>query len=155
MPTLTQPKVSKAILITASIVFITACSSSSIKEKINKAGDVAGQTAGEVIEGAVKGAKKAFDVTLVAPATLKEKGIAFGKATASSDSAGTDNMLILYVIFNKDFEGKLTAKAYDQQELEMGRALVTVSGKAGEARFVEFHFDKRTNIGSKDKLTIE
>lgn len=154
MPTLTQANVSRAFLI-ASIIFITACSSSSIKEKINKAGDVAGQTAGEFIEGAVKGAKKAFDVTLVAPEMLKEKGISFGKATISSDSAGTDDMLILYVIFNKDFEGKLTAKAFDQQSLEMGRAVVNVSGKKDEAKFIEFHFDKRTNIGSKDKLTIE
>ena len=39
-----------------------ACNSSTIKEKINQAGDVAGQTAGEFIEGASKGVQKAFDV---------------------------------------------------------------------------------------------
>ena len=63
--------------------------------------------------------------------------------------------LVLYVIFNKDFDGKLTAKAFDEQNLEMGRSLVQLSGKQGDAKFIEFHFDKRTNIDSKNKLTIE
>ena len=147
--------VKNIIALTLAALLIAACSTTEVKENINKAGHAAGETAGEFIEGAVKGVKHAFDVTLVAPASLKEKGIEFGKATVSSDSTGTDNLLVLYVIFNKDFEGKLTAKAYDQQSLEMGRAAAQVKGKAGEAKFFEFHFDKRTNIGSKDKLEIE
>ena len=140
--------------LTIALLF-TACSTSSIKEKINKVGDVAGQTAGEFIEGASKGVQKAFDVKIVLPEGLKEKGIEFGKSTVTSDSVGTDNLLLLYVIFNKDFEGKLTAKVFDDQSQEMGRASVNVSGKKDEAHYVEFHFDKRTNIDSKNKLTIE
>lgn len=146
----------KKIVFTAVIaLLLTACSSESIKEKINKAGDVAGQTAGEFIEGATKGVQKAFDVKIVLPGDLKEQGIEFGKASVTSDSVGTDNLLLLYVIFHKDFEGKLTAKVFDEQSLEMGRASVNVSGKKDEAKFMEFHFDKRTNIDSKNKLTIE
>jgi uncharacterized protein YcfL len=145
-----------AILILVLVFLITSCSSNSIKEKINKAGDVAGQTAGEFLEGASKGVRKAFDVTVTLPSDLKEKGVEFGKATVSNDSSGgTDNLLVLYVIFNKDFEGKLTAKVYDDQSLEMGRSIVTLNGKKDETKFVEFHFDKRTNIDSKNKLTIE
>lgn len=136
-------------------MLLTACSSTSIKEKINKAGDVAGQTAGEFIEGASKGVQKAFDVKIILPGGLKEKGIEFGKATVSNDSLGTDNTLVLYVIFNKDFEGKLTAKVFDDQSQEMGRSIVTLTGKKDETKFIEFHFDKRTNIDSKNKLTIE
>jgi hypothetical protein len=146
----------KRIILVPIIGFLfTACSSTSIKEKINKAGDVAGQTAGEFLEGASKGVKKAFDVTVILPSDLKEKGVEFGKATVSSDSIGTDNLLVVYVIFNKDFEGKLIAKVYDDQSLEMGRSIVTLNGKKDETKFVEFHFDKRTNIDSKNKLTIE
>lgn len=145
----------KIFLAIASLLFIAACSSSSIKEKINKAGDVAGQTAGEFIEGASKGVQKAFDVKVTLPEGLKEKGVEFGKATVGSDSMGTDNLLVLYVIFNKDFGGKLTAKVFDEQSLEMGRASVDLVGKKDDAMFVEFHFDKRSNIDSKNKLTIE
>lgn len=145
----------KALIIAAAAIILASCSGSAIKENINKAGNVAGQTAGEFIEGASKGIRKAFDVQLKLPEGLKEKGIEFGKTTVSSDSLGTDNLLVVYIIFNKDFESKLIAKAFDEQGLEMGRANVIVKGKKGEAKFVEFHFDKRTNINSKNKLTIE
>ena len=136
-------------------LLLAACSTETIKEKINKAGDVAGQTAGEFIEGASKGVQKAFDVEVQPAVMLKEKGLAFGKASIVSDSVGTDNLLLLYVIYNQDFEGTLTAKVFEAQDLEMGRARAAVSGKKGEAAFVEFHFDKRTDVDSKNKLTVE
>lgn len=145
----------KTVFALVTVVFLGGCSPSSIKEKINKAGDVAGQTAGEFLEGASKGIQKAFDVKIVLPEGLKERGIEFGKASVTSDSSGTDNLLLLYVIFNKDFEGKLTAKVFDDKSQEMGRSTVNLQGKKDEASFVEFHFDKRTNIDSKNKLTIE
>ena len=145
----------KTILAAALAITTVACSSDSIKEKINKAGNVAGQTAGEFIEGASKGVQKAFDVKIITSNQLKEKGIELGKSTVSSDSVGTDNLLVAYVIFNKDFEGKLTAKVFDDQSQEMGRCIVNVTGKKDEAKFIEFHFDKRTNMDSKNKLTIE
>jgi len=145
----------KYILILAVTLGLTACSTSSIKDKINKTGDAAGQVAGEFLEGASKGVAKAFDVKIDLPKNLTEQGIQFGKATVTSDSVGTDNLLVLYVIFNKNFNGTLTAKAFDDQLLEMGRATATLSGKKNETRFVEFHFDKHTNIDSKNKLTVE
>ncbi|MBL7947365.1 MAG: hypothetical protein JNN19_00085, partial [Bacteroidia bacterium] len=75
------------------ILVLAACNSSTIKEKINQAGDVAGQTAGEFIEGASKGVQKAFDVKVELSESLKSKGIELGKSTVSSDSLGTDNLL--------------------------------------------------------------
>lgn len=132
-----------------------SCSTDSIKEKINKAGDVAGQTAGEFIEGASKGVQKAFDVDVQPNEILKSKGLAFGKASIVSDSVGTDNVLRLYVIYNQDFEGSLTAKVFDDQDLEMGRTRAAVNGKKGDAAFVEFHFDKRTDVDSKNSITVE
>jgi hypothetical protein len=145
----------KLISLTSLILGLSACSSSSIKDKINQTGDVAGQVAGEFIEGASKGVAKAFDVKVELPQGLTDKGIEFGKASVTSDSLGTDNLLVLYVIFNKDFEGTLTAKAFDDQSLEMGRATVTVNGKMNDAKYLEFHFDRLTNIDSKNKLTVE
>jgi hypothetical protein len=145
----------KHIIFIVACVSLTACTSSSIKEKINKVGDAAGQTAGEFIEGASKGVQKAFDVNVQPSESLKSKGIVFGKATISNDSAGTDNLLLLYVIFQQDFEGKLTAKVFDDAGLEMGRTNAVINGKKEDAKFVEFHFDKHTNIDSKNKLTVE
>lgn len=134
---------------------LASCSTSTVKDKINQAGDAAGQVTGEFIEGAAKGIQKAFDVKLELPQNLQEKGIEFGKATVSSDSSGTDNLLVVYVIFNKDFNGELTAKVFDDKNQEFGRSRMKIIGKKGDASFIEFHFDKRTNIDSKNKVVVE
>ena len=134
---------------------ILSCSSDSIKQKINKAGNIAGQATGEFVEGASKGIVKAFDVTIKVSQKLIDNGIELGKSTVTSDSTGVDNLLVIYVIFNKDFKGKLTSKAYDENSLEMGRTSVLVEGKKDEAKYIELHFDKRTNLDSKNKITIE
>ena len=134
---------------------ILSCSSDSIKQKINKAGNIAGQATGEFVEGASKGIDKAFDVTIKVSQKLIDNGIELGKSTVTSDSTGVDNLLVIYVIFNKDFKGKLTSKAYDENSLEMGRTSVLVEGKKDEAKYIELHFDKRTNLDSKNKITIE
>lgn len=143
------------LLLVLIAVGVSSCSSDSIKEKINKAGDVAGQTAGEFIEGASKGVKKAFDVKMKLGDSLTEQGISLGKCTVSSDSLGVDNLLLAYVIFNKDFKGTLTAKLLDENGLEMGRSKASVSSTSGNAGFIEFHFDKNTHIGSKNVLLLD
>ncbi|MFN5418364.1 MAG: hypothetical protein ACK5B9_15000 [Flavobacteriia bacterium] len=134
---------------------LIACKPSVVKEKINKAGDVAGQTAGEFFEGVSKGVQKAFDVDIDLPENLKTQGIEFGKSTISSDSVGSDNLLNLYVIFNKDFKGEFTAKVLDDKSKEMGRARTEILGKKGDAKFFMFHFDEKTNIDSKNKIVVQ
>lgn len=116
---------------------------------------MAGETVGEFVSGVSSGVSKAFDVKVSLPEGLAQRGLAFGKVTVSSDSVGTDNLLTLYVIFEKDFKGNLIAKVYDDKQLEMGRVRVDLRGKAGEARFVEFHFDRRTNIDNDSRIVVE
>jgi len=136
-------------------IFLISCSSSSVKEKINKAGDIAGQASGEFAKGIGNGVSKAFDVKIDLPQSLSDKGIKFGKTTISSDSIGTDNLLSIYFIFEKNFSGKITAKVFDNKGQEMGRAVGFAEGKENETKFIDFHFDKRTNIDSDCKITIE
>lgn len=145
----------KQLIILVLLLWIFSCSTDNIKEGINKVGDAAGQTAGEFIEGAAKGVEKAFDVKVTLPENLKQHGIEFGKTYVTSDTIGTDNLLMVYVIFNKPYTDTLVAKVFDDQHLEMGRVSSVVSGLQNEAKFVEFHFDKRTNIDSKNVLTVE
>ncbi|MDF3027704.1 MAG: hypothetical protein K0S23_2011 [Fluviicola sp.] len=145
----------KPFVFIISSILLTACSTSEIKESINDAGDATGQTAGEFFEGATKGIQKAFDVKVSIDPQLKTKGIEVGKTQVASDSAGTDNLLTVYVIFNQNFKGKLTAKAFDDKKLEMGRSSVEVQGKKDEAKYVDFHFDRRVNLDSKNELVIQ
>lgn len=134
---------------------LASCSPESIKEGINKTGDIAGQTAGEFVEGVAQGVEKAFELKIKPNASLTGKGISFGKATVKSDTIGTDNLLIVYTIFNKDYSGSITAKVFDEKGIESGRSTVSLNAKANDARHLEFRFDKHTNIESNYSLMIE
>ncbi len=135
-------------------IAISACSSSSVKEGLEKAGDAAGQTAGKLAKGIQSRMNKSFDVEIELPAHLQKSGISFGKTIVSSDTQGTDNLLSIYFIFSENYQGPVTVKAFDHQQ-EMGRVTTRVEGKKGEAKYIDFHFDKRTNIDSDSKLIME
>lgn len=136
-------------------IAVCSCSSSTVKEGIEKAGDAAGQTAGKLAKGIQTGMNKTFDVQVELPDQLKNKGITFGKTIVSSGVEGTDNLLSVYFIFSENYKGSITAKVFDTESKEMGRASSTVEGIKGEAKYIDFYFDKRTNIDSDSKLTIE
>jgi hypothetical protein len=63
--------------------------------------------------------------------------------------------LTLYLIFDKDFSKEVTAKAFNKNNLERGRTKITIIGKSGDARYFDFEFDKRTDLGFRNKITIE
>ena len=138
-----------------SVIFLFSCSNSSVNDKINKVGEVVGEAGGHLAKGIGNGATQAFEVKIDLPLNLKEQGLSFGKITVGNDTSGNDNLLSVYFIFAKDFSGNLTAKVFDNKSMEMGRANILVEGKMNEAKFFDFHFDKRTNIDSDCKLTIE
>ena len=144
----------------ASILFLSALTvlfscNGTVKEKINTVGGAAGETAGEFFKGVGKGIDDAMQVTIVSPPYIARRGLEFSKTTIASTSEGTDNLLNVYVIFKKEFKGKLSSKVYDPEGHETGRTSVDVEGKAGDAKYVDFEFDKRTNIDSDYKIVIE
>jgi hypothetical protein len=135
---------------------LCGCSPHKIKENINKTGDAAGQAIGEFTSGVTTGVKKVIDAHVELNEVLKRNGIAFGKVAVTSDSAvENENVLIVYMIFNKDYKGTMVAKAFDNKNLEMGRVRLNIEGKKDEAKYIEFHFDPRTDIDRDSKLTIE
>lgn len=132
-----------------------SCSGNTVKDGINKAGDVAGQAAGEFVEGAAHGVEKSFELAPIIDPALQAKGIAIGSYDVTSDSVGSDNVLTLYVIFNQPYQGSLLAKVFDHKQLEMGRASTEVSATKGEAKYIDFKFDPHANIDSDTKVTLE
>lgn len=125
------------------------------KETVNKGGETVGQTASEFVNGVAKGIDKTYLPELVISEDLKTKGLKSGKYMIGRDTSGSDNMLSVYLIFDKDLKTELKAKAFDANGLEIGRAKTTVDKKAGEATYYDFHFDKRTVMEAKSKLVIE
>src|SRR6187431_1330628 len=112
----------KKLFIPIFTLFLFSCSTDTVKEGINTVGNVAGQTAGEFMEGAAKGVEKAFDVKVTLSDDLKKKGLELGKTYITSDTLATDNLLMVYIIFNQDYSDTLKAKVFDDKQLEMGRA---------------------------------
>ena len=143
----------KCVLLLFSVAF-AACNGDNVNEKIQKVSVKAGQAVSEVAKGVSKGVKSSYGVTITKKDSNALKTIDIGKVILKSKD-GTDNLLSIYFIFNKDFSRKLLIKAYDNKGLEMGRSGQPVKGKKDEARFIDFIFDKRTNIDNDSKITIE
>ena len=144
----------KSILAACTFFLLQACSGDGVKEKINKAGDVAGQTVGEFAHGVSTGVEKALNIKIELSQALKDSGVSVGKVSIA-DSGNNDNVLQVYMIFAKGINANLTAKAYDQNGAEMGRVKVPVKAGADEAKYVDFIFDPRTNIDNDSKVVIQ
>ncbi len=135
-------------------VLLAACNGANVNEKIQNASEKAGQAVSEMAKGVSKGVKSSFEIHISKTDSNSLKAIDFGKIELKSKD-GTDNMLSIYFIFKKDFSRKLLIKVYDNKGLEMGRSSQVVKGKKDEAGFIDFIFDKRTNIDNDSKITIE
>ncbi|TRZ46321.1 hypothetical protein [Robertkochia solimangrovi] len=126
------------------------------KESINKGGEVVGQTATEFFEGVTKGVNKTLECKIELSEVLKSEGLQTGAFSIENRTdGGENNLLTLYLIFDKDFKGELIAKAYNKNDMEIGRSSIEVRGEAGGAQYVDFNFDKRTYIGVRNKIIIE
>ena len=140
------------------ILALTSCDRvrEGTKKTINAGGEVVGKTATEFIEGVTEGVDRTLQCELSISESLKADGLETGKFTIQSDTVGgQNNLLTLYIIFNRDFNKSILVKAFDKAGLEVGRVKLPVDGKAGDAKYYDFLFDKRTYIEVKSKLTIE
>lgn len=149
----------KIINILSISIFVIAASCNWAKDKAknvaNKTGEVVAKTGSEFVDGVNKGIEKTFSNEVIISVNLKTNGLTPGKIIITSTDSTTDNILSAYLIFEKDFNQQLMIKVFDEQGLEYGRANQMISAKAGEAKYVDFIFDKRTNIDSKGKISFE
>jgi len=125
------------------------------KETINKSGETVGKTATEFFEGVAEGIDKTLQCELSLSQSLIDKGLKTGKFAIDNADGGRNNQLTVYLIFDKDFKSPVTAKVFDKNGLEVGRAKIDVEGKANEAGYFDFIFDKRTYIEVKSKIVLE
>ena len=143
------------LLIVSAILPACHTASEKAKNAIKGGGEIVGKTVGEFGKGISEGIEETFETEVSLSELHKGQGLELGKISLESDSGGTDNILVIYMIFNKDFKERVTAKVFDMNDLEMGRASLDIAGKMGDAKFFEFHFNQRTNIDSDSKITLE
>ena len=143
------------LLVSLFIFTSIVCSCSHVKEKVKQGAHKAGEAGGTVLKEVGSGVSEAFNISATLSEPLQQAGLALGKNTVSSDVDASDNILNLYVIFNKDFTGDVTVKVFDSKNAEMGRVKQTLTGKKDEARFFAIKFAAQTNIDTDSKITIE
>lgn len=125
------------------------------KQTVNKTGEVVAKAGSEFVNGVSKGIEKTFDNEIELPDDIKNQGIELGKILITSSENATDNIVSIYFIFNNDFEKELILKVVNESGQEYGRKTELVNGKKGEAKYIDFIFDTRTNIDSKGKLIFK
>jgi hypothetical protein len=147
----------RIILILTALMLFASCGrvKEKAKETINKGGETVGKTATEFFEGVSTGIDKTLECELSLSETLLSKGLKTGKFSIENAAVGKNNQLTVYLIFDKDFNSPVIAKTFDKNGLETGRAKIDIAGKADEAAYFDFVFDKRTYIEVKSKITLE
>lgn len=148
----------KTTLIFAIITLLFACNR--IKEKakdgINASGELVGKAAAEFTEGVTEGIERTLDCSINVSTDLNQKGISTGKFQISNDSlGGYNNMLSVYLIFDKNFNNDITVKITDKKGVEIGRTQRNITAKKGEAKYYDFRFDKRSQIEVKSDIVLE
>lgn len=149
----------RKIIQTLSIVGIYAltlsCRTDSGNEKLANASKNVGQSAAKVVSGLKSGIEKVAKINIELSENLKTRGLSLGKTKLDSKNGGRHNMLNVYVIFDKKINKNVTVKVYNNQNEEIGRTKSMISGDAGDAKYFDFIFDKRTNIDRDFKIVME
>jgi len=142
------------------LVLFTLFSCERVKKKtqdtINAGGEAVGKSATEFVEGVSEGIDKTLEAKIQLSPSLKKKGISTGKYSISNNpQGGNDNMLTLYLIFDKDFNDVVYIRVFDKNGLETGRAKLEVQGNKGDANYFDFTFNERTEIEYRSLIVVE
>lgn len=146
---------SKSIVLFAIASISIACRTESGNERLQGATEKVGQSAAKAVKGLKTGIEKATKINIELSENLTSRGLSLGKTKLDSKNGGRHNMLNVYMIFDKKLNRSLLAKVFNNQNEEIGRTKTQISGDAGEAKYIDFIFDKRTNIDRDFKIVVE
>lgn len=124
------------------------------KDAINKTGETVGKGASEFFDGMAEGVNQSFACRVEFSDELKARGLGYGKIRINSGPDASDNILSIYLSFEEAYSGDLQVSVKDQSGAEYGRSQASIAAKKGEARFVDFVFDKRTDIETRSVFSF-
>lgn len=150
--------VMKYLLILPALFLLIACNTSvrqKTKDAVNKTGEVVAEAGSEFVDGVSKGIRNSFSNELVFSEDLRKAGVKAGRVSITSSDSATDNVLRVYLIFDQPVSRNIMVKVFDENGQEYGRAVQAVQAQKDEAKYIDFVFDRRTNIDGKGKITFE
>jgi hypothetical protein len=144
-------------LIVALALITTSCNwaEKKAKDTVNKTGEVVGKASSEFVNGVAKGVEKTFENEVRFSDQLTKQGLEAGKIVIRSSKDHSDDIISAYLIFNNNFDREVTIKVFSPQGKEYGRTKALVKAKKGDAFYVDFTFDSRTNIDGKGTIQFE
>jgi len=158
----------KAFVGLLSVILVVSCQH--IEDKANKAIDSGAQAVGNAIDSGAQavgktatdvvnnidiGITKSSKVDIRLSEDLKKSGLSSGKYYVRKDDEGNENVLSVYLISDKNIERQLSAKLFDKNEVEMGRAKLMLKQAKGDAGYHDFVFDPKISFEYQSKLVIE
>lgn len=128
--------------------------SSCEKEKAGEAGSKIGEALTEFTSGVGEGVDKQMAVKVDLSEALTKRGLTAttAKAAALGDS---EKGFTAYLMSEKQYEGKLIAKALNAEGKEIGRSVVEVKFTDDDAQYVKFAFASEMDQQLVDKYTID
>jgi hypothetical protein len=140
-------------------VFLVSCNGETIKTKaentITNTGKSLGRGSAQFFKGIREGVDKTLNCQIELSDNLKNKGLSTGKFLINQSKGASDNVLSVYFLFNKKINRKVFIRVYDRKGREYGRTSSVVEGNAGNANYVDFVFNSRTEIEAKSKFSLE
>jgi hypothetical protein len=150
-------KLFTAILILS--VSLVACNGDTVKTKaentVTNTGKLLGRGSAKFFKGVREGVDKTLNCQIELSENLKNSGLSTGKFFISQSKGASDNVLTVYLLFDRTINKKVSIRVYDRKGREYGRTSTVVEGNAGEANYIDFVFDPRTEIEAKSKFTLE
>jgi hypothetical protein len=102
---------------------------------------------GEVFKGLNSGFDKSLSKVNVKVSKDLQKYFSLGRTGKFYNDSLQHTEVVLYVIVEKDTSANVILKAFDSENVELGRKAMKISGKSlEEGGYVSFSFDKRTPI---------
>lgn len=140
-------------------VFLVSCNGETIKTKaentITNTGKSLGRGTSQFFKGVREGVDKTLNCQVGLSENLKNQGISTGKFFISQSKGASDNVLTVYLLFEKKINRKVSIRVYDRKGREYGRTSTIVEGNAGDAGYFDFVFNPRSEIEAKSKFTLE
>ena len=144
------------VLVLTSVILISCnWAKEKTKNAITKTGEAVGKTGSEFGSAVYNGVKKTFDNKIQISEELTKAGLEIGEVLINSTDTTANNVLTIYTIFNKNLDETIRIKVINESGKEYGRVSENIKGEKGDARYIDFTFDSRVNIGSKGSISIE
>lgn len=125
------------------------------KNAIDKTAETAGKVGTDIVSKVGDGVQKSLECKVQLSNNLQQAGVQSGKLYFEKGLEGNENVLSVYLIFQKDIAKILAVKALDESGVEYGRANLMVKAKKDSANYFDFRFNKKVRLESKSTFLIE